>query len=90
VTIDLARIAHLELDEKAQSISVGPGNRWVDVYTALEPLGLTVVGGRSAYVGVGGFLQGGKLRKFHLAASGANLNQKRWHFLPLKPLWVGA
>lgn len=51
----------MELDQSAQSLSVGPGNRWVEVYTALEPLGLTVIGGRSASVGVGGFLQGGKL-----------------------------
>ncbi|KAH7115460.1 FAD binding domain-containing protein [Dactylonectria estremocensis] len=64
VTIDLARIAHLELDAESQSLSVGPGNRWVDVYTALEPLGLTVIGGRSAYVGVGGLLQGGGI-SFH-------------------------
>ncbi|KAH7137805.1 FAD binding domain-containing protein [Dactylonectria macrodidyma] len=59
VTIDLVHIAHMGLDQSTQSLSVGPGNRWVDVYTALEPLGLTVIGGRSAGVGVGGFLQGG-------------------------------
>ncbi|KAH6616052.1 FAD binding domain-containing protein [Chaetomium sp. MPI-SDFR-AT-0129] len=59
VTIDLAHLAHIELDEGRQSLTVIPGNRWVDVYSALEPLGLTAVGGRSSYVGVGGFLQGG-------------------------------
>ncbi|KAM6534324.1 hypothetical protein FALCPG4_007253 [Fusarium falciforme] len=64
VTIDLARISHLDLGEDGKVLNVGPGNRWVDVYTALEPLGLTVIGGRSAYVGVGGFLQGGGI-SFH-------------------------
>lgn len=76
VTIDLARLAHLDVDESRQSVSVGPGNRWVDVYTFLEPLGLTVIGGRSAYVGVGGFLQGGGI-SFYSNAYGWGLDNIR-------------
>lgn len=36
------------------SIEVGPGNRWVDVYTALEPYGLYAIGGRLKTIGVPG------------------------------------
>ncbi|KAF3031992.1 hypothetical protein E8E11_002612, partial [Didymella keratinophila] len=37
----------------------GPGNRWHDVYSYLEPYRLTVIGGRAATVGVGGLTLGG-------------------------------
>lgn len=60
VTIDLANINHITVNEDRTSVTVGPGNRWIDVYSALEPLGLTVIGGRAATVGVGGLLLGGK------------------------------
>ncbi|TEB18385.1 hypothetical protein FA13DRAFT_1745934 [Coprinellus micaceus] len=36
-------------------VEFGTGLRWGDVYEALEPLGLSVVGGRGVEVGVGGF-----------------------------------
>lgn len=39
----------------------GTGQRWGNIYDLLEPLGLTVVGGRDSRVGVGGFLLGGEL-----------------------------
>lgn len=42
--------------------SIGPGSRWVDVYKQLEPLNVLVTGGRSATVGVGGLITGGKCR----------------------------
>ncbi|KAJ6608147.1 putative FAD-binding oxidoreductase [Mycena sp. CBHHK59/15] len=36
------------------NFTVGPGNRWVDVYTALEPYGLYTIGGRLKTIGVPG------------------------------------
>jgi len=39
---------------------VGTGQRWGAVYDILDPFGMTVVGGRDASVGVGGFLLGGE------------------------------
>ncbi|KAG6908218.1 hypothetical protein DXG01_005690 [Tephrocybe rancida] len=38
---------------------IGAGLVWDDVYTALEPHGVTVVGGRVSGVGVAGFMLGG-------------------------------
>ncbi|KAJ6060696.1 FAD linked oxidase N-terminal [Penicillium canescens] len=39
--------------------SIGPGNNWLSVYSALEPYGLATIGGRAASIGVGGFVLGG-------------------------------
>jgi len=41
------------------SVTIGMGLKWDDVYTALEPLNITVAGGRVEGVGVGGFTLGG-------------------------------
>lgn len=67
---------HIKLSEDRSTVAIGPANHWIDVYSALEPLGLTVVGGRAAGVGVGGFLLGGELAhemfkmKYHLTCPG--------------------
>lgn len=61
VLIDLGGMRQIKLSKDRSIVSLGPGNSWGEVFSALEPLGLTVVGGRSAGVGVGGFLLGGKL-----------------------------
>lgn len=57
--IDLVKMDRIAIDDDRKTVHVGPGNRWLAVYAALEPLGVTVVGGRDANVGVGGFLLGG-------------------------------
>ncbi|ODA80710.1 hypothetical protein RJ55_03669 [Drechmeria coniospora] len=44
-----------------QSVVVGAGCKWEDVYAVLEPLGKTAVGGRLGDVGVTGFILGGGL-----------------------------
>lgn len=47
--------------DDGETIEVGPGCKWGDVYSALQPLGKTAVGGRLADVGVTGLLLGGGL-----------------------------
>ena len=59
VTIDLVKLNQIIVSADNQSTSVGPGNRWIKVYEKLSPLGLTVIGGRAADVGVGGLMLGG-------------------------------
>lgn len=44
--------------------SIGPGNRWADVYTKLDAQGLAVPGGRFGTVGVGGLVTGGGVSFF--------------------------
>ncbi|RYO81037.1 hypothetical protein DL762_007340 [Monosporascus cannonballus] len=64
LTIDLASLNEVIVTEDRRVASIGPGNRWYDVYLALEPENLTAVGGRVASVGVGGLTLGGGISFF--------------------------
>jgi FAD/FMN-containing dehydrogenase len=62
VTIDMRTfdaVKILETGKEGESIRVGTGGRWGEVYKKLEPHGRTVIGGRDRRVGVGGFMLGG-------------------------------
>jgi FAD/FMN-containing dehydrogenase len=66
VSIDLGGFNEVELlgsegecEENQGIVRVGTGARWGDVYGVLLPLGISPVRGRSADVGVGGFILGG-------------------------------
>ncbi|PWY90671.1 FAD-binding domain-containing protein [Aspergillus heteromorphus CBS 117.55] len=59
ITIDLSMMNSTTYHEDKGIASILPGARWESVYTALDPYGVTVPGGRSGKVGVGGFLLGG-------------------------------
>ncbi|KAK3062805.1 hypothetical protein LTS18_003321, partial [Coniosporium uncinatum] len=60
VNIDMVRLNEIRLSSDKKSVTIGAGNRWMEVYRALEAEGLTVIGGRVADVGVGGLLLGGQ------------------------------
>lgn len=60
LTIDLVRLKSLEISEDRQSIKIGPGWKWGELYHRLESEELMVLGGRIADVGVGGLLLGGE------------------------------
>ncbi|KAF1928846.1 FAD binding domain-containing protein [Didymella exigua CBS 183.55] len=64
VTIDLQYISAVQYDSKNSLVKVGPGARWNDVFTTLEPLGVITTGGRSSTVGVGGLTLGGGISYF--------------------------
>ncbi|CZR63992.1 related to FAD dependent oxidoreductase [Phialocephala subalpina] len=59
--INLKGLNEVVYDAATGTAKVGPGNRWTDVVKALEPDGVTVVGGRIGHVGVGGYILGGGL-----------------------------
>ena len=61
ITIDLSQLNFVQISEDRLSTAVGPGARWIDVYQTLDPLGLTVAGGRASNPGVGGLALGGRL-----------------------------
>ncbi|KAL1801511.1 hypothetical protein ACET3X_001853 [Alternaria dauci] len=50
--------------EDGQSVVIGAGCKWIDVYSALEKEGLAVAGGRNSAVGVSGLTLGGGLSFF--------------------------
>jgi FAD/FMN-containing dehydrogenase len=59
VLLSSSNLTALSLSSDKSTVSVGPGNRWRDVYGYLKPFGLSAVGGRVGHVGVPGLLLGG-------------------------------
>jgi FAD/FMN-containing dehydrogenase len=46
ITVSMENFKKINVAADKQTVDVGPGLRWIDVYTALEKDGLSVVGGR--------------------------------------------
>jgi FAD/FMN-containing dehydrogenase len=59
VTVDLGNFNKTTYDPATKLASLGPAQRWGDVFLTLEALGVIVPGGRDGNVGVGGLLTGG-------------------------------
>ena len=51
ITINLSKLNEININKDENTVSVGPGNKWRDVYRQLEKEQITVVGGRIADVG---------------------------------------
>jgi FAD/FMN-containing dehydrogenase len=64
LTIDLMKLNEVVVSEDKTQTAVGPGNTWFDVYTKLEVMGLSVIGGRVSGIGVGGLTLGGGISFF--------------------------
>lgn len=64
VTIDLQSLNSVDVASDNQTVFIGPGNRWVDVYLKLDAMDLATSGGRVAPVGVGGLTLGGGISFF--------------------------
>jgi FAD/FMN-containing dehydrogenase len=59
VTIDLSLLNWTRFDATSETVDIGPGGRWRDVYTELDKHDRIVAGGRNGTVGVGGLILGG-------------------------------
>lgn len=64
VTIDLSAMNIVTIHPSRTIVSAGPGNRWIDLYSQLDPLGLSVSGGRISDIGVAGLTTGGGMSYF--------------------------
>ncbi|TRX90561.1 hypothetical protein FHL15_008534 [Xylaria flabelliformis] len=64
VTFDLRRLNSITVSPSRSTVSIGVGNTWDTVYAKLDALNLSVTGGRSAGVGVGGLSLGGGMSFF--------------------------
>jgi FAD/FMN-containing dehydrogenase len=51
VVIDIRALNSITVNQENSTVSVGAGASWDQVYERLDPLGLSVNGGRSAEVG---------------------------------------
>ena len=60
VTIDLRSIDDITINVARQSVTVGAGVSWGDLYAKLDAVGLSVAGGRSSQGGIGGLSLGGR------------------------------
>jgi hypothetical protein len=59
VTIDLVRLNKTVYNTDSETVRIGPGCRWREVYAELSKYGRAVAGGREGNVGVAGLLLGG-------------------------------
>jgi len=59
LTVDLANLNQISISLDKKTASIGPGNTWAPVYTALEAQNISMIGGRVGDVGVGGLVLGG-------------------------------
>jgi FAD/FMN-containing dehydrogenase len=59
VQIAMTRFDEIKVNVESGTVEVGAGLTWDQVYAALEPAGLNVVGGRIPGVGVAGLTLGG-------------------------------
>ncbi|KAF2026435.1 FAD binding domain protein [Setomelanomma holmii] len=64
VTIDLANLNGVVLNENKSIASIGAGNRWEYVFKELDKYGVGVAGGRAGDVGAGGYTLGGGISFF--------------------------
>ncbi len=53
VLISMTNLTDMEYDESTETVRVGFGHRWGELYEHLEPLNRLVVGGRVPPVGLG-------------------------------------
>ncbi|EXJ71952.1 uncharacterized protein A1O5_04454 [Cladophialophora psammophila CBS 110553] len=64
ITMSLEKLNTIKLSSDKKTADIGPGNTWFNVYTALQPAGVTVIGGRVSPIGVGGLTTGGGISFF--------------------------
>ncbi|KAH0835162.1 hypothetical protein AYO21_10323 [Fonsecaea monophora] len=76
VQIDLSKLNTITINRTDSTAQVGAGNTWRRIYGELEKQGYIAVGGRSADVGVGGFLIGGGI-SFYAAEHGWGIDNVR-------------
>jgi len=55
----MKRFNKVKVNKAANTVEIGAGLLWDDVYRALDGTGLNVLGGRVSGVGVAGFILGG-------------------------------
>ena len=59
VEIAMTRFNETKVNSTCQTVEIGAGLTWGQVYKVLEPTGVNVVGGRAPGVGVSGLTLGG-------------------------------
>lgn len=55
----MAGFKTIQLNKKPETVTIGGGTTWSEIYEVLDGSGYNVVGGRVVGVGSGGFITGG-------------------------------
>jgi FAD/FMN-containing dehydrogenase len=81
ITVDLRALNSVSLSDDRKTATIGAGAVWSDIYPQLVPYDITVMGGRVAGVGAGGFLLGGGSPATPTPNSSLHrgLSGSRWH-----------
>ncbi|KAK8041594.1 hypothetical protein PG994_014601 [Apiospora phragmitis] len=74
ILLDLSKLDRMGLHEDKTMVSVGPGQRWGNVFSFLDPYGLSIIGGRIPNVGVGGLILAVVLSNGTITNANAKLN----------------
>ncbi|KAI8931633.1 hypothetical protein NX059_011284 [Plenodomus lindquistii] len=88
ITISMEGFKQITVASDKQSVDIGPGLRWIDVYTAVEEDGFSVVGGRMAPVGVPGLILGGGISHFATKRGWACDNVKSYELVTASGLSI--
>lgn len=64
VAIDLLNMTSFAISADRKQVSVGTGLRWGQIYSQLDEVSLTVIGGRNSDIGAGGLTLGGGISYF--------------------------
>lgn len=89
VQISMYRLNRIDYDSSTGTVAVGAGNVWDSVYSALEPYGVNVVGGRVSGIGVAGFTLGGGKDSTGSGRRNWLINRGTRLFLADEPIWPG-
>ena len=81
----MSRFSDVIYDSEAQTVVIGAGLVWDDVYAALEPHGVNVVGGRISGVGVAGLTLGGGASEARVRTMGLDMIDRV--LVAYKPVW---
>ena len=86
VQIAMSRFCDVDYDSEAQMATIGAGLIWDDVYDALDPHGVNVVGGRVSGVGVAGLALGGGTFEWYVRSK-AIFNDMNRILVAHKSIW---
>jgi FAD/FMN-containing dehydrogenase len=88
VQIALSRFNETKVNPSCGTVEVGAGLTWDQVYAALEPTGVNVIGGRVPGVGVAGLTLGGG-ECLQSSASDSWISGVLRLFIQVESVWTG-
>jgi hypothetical protein len=83
----MTRFSEVKYHAAQQTVDVGAGVIWDDVYSTLEPFGVNALGGRVTGIGVAGFTLGGGTSVLLTVSWAALITLSPRILLEVEPTW---